>query len=164
MFNTAEYGAEVREVFTSPDKWTPGTTTEKTVTVKNTGNIDMAVRASYVEKWEDANGNEISLKDSENNVASIIHFNTGWTKDDDGYYYFGSKANLTRLEPNNTSTSFISGVTFNENIKSSLEKSTSADGKTITYSSKGDSYDGGKYTLTINIDTIQYDQASSVWS
>ena len=123
----------------------------------------MAVRASFTEKWTNANGDVIPLKDSENNVASIINFNSGWTKDADGYYYYGSKANLTKLTPNTTSTSFISGVTFNENIKASLQRTVSADGKTVTYESTGEGYDNAKYTLTITIDTVQYDQASNVW-
>ena len=119
---------------------------------------------SYTESWVSENGDELPLKDSNNNVASIINFNSGWTKDSDGYYYYGSKSSLTRLESGNTSTSFISGVTFNPNIQAILRKTTSADGKTITYSSDGNGYDGATYTLTITMETIQYDQASSVWN
>ena len=103
------------------------------------------------------------LKDSNNNVAAIINFNDGWTKDSDGYYYYGSKDSLTKVEPGNESTSFISGVTFNENITASLNKTESSDGKTITYESTGNGYDNATYTLTIKIDTIQYDQANNVW-
>ena len=57
----------------------------------------MTVRASYTEKWVDANGNELPLNDSSNQVAAIINFNSGWTKNSDGYYYYGSKENLTNL-------------------------------------------------------------------
>lgn len=162
-FKVAKYGAKIVEEFVSPTNWTPGTTTEKTVKVTNDGNIAMAVRASYTEQWVSANGDVLPLKDNDNNVAAVINFNTGWTKDSDGYYYYGSKSNLTKLEANTTSNSFISGVTFNENIKASLRKTTSADGKTITYESTGDGYDNAKYTLTITIDTVQYDQAANVW-
>jgi alternate signal-mediated exported protein len=163
IFNVGKYQTHVVEQFESPDNWTPGTTTSKSITISNDGTIDMAVRASYTEKWTSANGNEIALSDNDGNVASIINFNTDWTKNDDGYYYYGSKESLTKLQPNNTSTSFINGVTFNKNIKASLTKTESADGKTITYESTGASYDGAKYTLTIKIDTIQYDQANNVW-
>lgn len=162
-FQSAKYQAKIVENFESPDNWTPGTTTEKTVKVTNNGSIDMAVRASYTEKWVNANGEELPLKDSSNNVAAIINFNSGWTKDADGYYYYGSKANLTKLTPGAESTSFISGVTFNENIVASLRKTTSANGQTVTFESTGDGYDNAKYTLTITIDTIQYDQALNVW-
>lgn len=162
VFNSARYGAQIVENFQSPDNWTPGTTT-KEITVKNTGSINMAVRASYEERWVNAKGTEISLKDSENHVASIINFNSDWQKNSDGYYYYGTKNNLTKLKPNTTSSSFISGVTFNQDIKADLTKTVSADGKTITYESTGNGYDGAKYYLTVKIETIQYDYASHVW-
>lgn len=162
-FKTALYQNEIVEKFESPSTWTPGTTTPKTVTVKNTGNIPMAVRVSYTEKWVNGNGKELSLKDGNNNVAAIINFNTGWTKDNDGHYYYGSKANMTKLEAGQTTNSFISGVTFNENIQSTLTENVSSDGKTITYTSSGNGYDNATYTLTLKIDTIQYDQASNIW-
>ena len=70
---------------------------------------------------------------------------------------------MNRVKPNDITTSFISGVTFNQNIKSSLKETKSADGQTITYSSTGDGYDNATYSLTIKIDTIQYDQAKNIW-
>lgn len=159
LFKVALYQNEIEEEFISPDDWTPGTTTDKTVMIRNTGSINMAVRISYTEEWVSANGKNLSLKDVNNNVASIINFNEGWTKDSDGYYYYGSKDNMTKVKPEETTTSFISGITFNSNIKSSLKETKSADGKTITYTSTGDGYDNATYNLTIKIDTIQYDQA-----
>ncbi|MGN0973947.1 MAG: BsaA family SipW-dependent biofilm matrix protein [Bacilli bacterium] len=163
IFKTALYQHEIVEKFESPSDWTPGTTTEKTIKVTNTGSISMAVRASYSEKWINADGEEISLKDSDNNTAAIINFNDGWTKDSDGYYYYGSKDNKTKVMTNETTTSFISGVTFNQNIKAELKETISNDGKTITYESSGKGYDNAKYILTVKIDTIQYDQANNVW-
>lgn len=163
VFKIAKYESQIVETFESPSAWTPGTTTPKTVTIKNNGNISMAVRVSYEEKWVNENGNDIALSDSNGNVASVINFNNGWEKNDDGYYYYGSKSNLTKLNPTETSSSFINSVTFNNKITASLKKSESSDGKIVTYESTGDSYDGAKYTLTIKIDTIQYDQASNVW-
>lgn len=163
VFNTAKYETQIVEDFVSPEDWTPGTTTSKTIKVTNNGSIDMALRASYEEKWVNANGKELSLTDADNNVASIINFNDSWKLDDDGYYYYGSKDSLTKLTPNNTSTSFISGVTFNEKIKASLNTTVSQDGQTITFTSTGNGYDNATYTLTVRIDTIQYDQAHNVW-
>jgi len=163
FFKTALYQNKIVETFESPSDWTPGTTTDKSIVVTNTGSINMAVRASYTEKWVNGNGDEISLTDEDGNVASIINFNDSWKKDADGYYYYGSKANMTVLKPNETSTSFISGVTFNEKIKSTLTETITDGGQTITYTSSGEGYDNAKYTLTIKIDTIQYDQAINVW-
>ena len=60
-FKVALYQNEIVEQFISPDNWTPGTTTDKTITVKNTGSIDMAVRVSYIEEWTSANGSKLRL-------------------------------------------------------------------------------------------------------
>lgn len=162
-FKTALYQNEIIEKFESPITWTPGTTTEKSVKVTNTGNTDMAIRASFSEKWVNANGEELSLKDEENNIAAIIDFNTTWQKAEDGYYYYGSKDNLTKLMPDDTSSSFINSVTFNENIKVSLKEIISDDGQTITYQSDGNGYDNAQYILTLKLETVQYDQANNIW-
>lgn len=163
IFNTAKYETKIVEVFESPSYWTPGTTTEKTIKVTNNGTIDMALRASYTEKWVNAKGKEISLTDDDNNVAAIINFDNSWSKSDDGYYYYGSKSNMTKLLPSETSSSFITGVTFNKDIKADLNTSVSQDGKTITFTSTGNGYDDATYTLTVKIDTVQYDQAKNFW-
>ena len=162
ILKTALYQNEIVEEFTAPSDWTPGTTTPKTITVKNTGSIDMAVRVSYTEKWTNANGDELSLKDEDGNVAAIINLNEGWTKDEDGFFYYGSKAYKTKVAPGETTTSFMSGVTFNKNIESTLTENISADGQTITYTSSGTGYDNAQYTLVVTIDTIQYDQ-NNIW-
>lgn len=162
IFKTALYQHRIVEKFESPSNWTPGTTTEKNIKITNTGSISMAVRASYSEKWVNADGEEISLKDSDNNVAAIIHFDDSWQKDSDGYFYYGSKENKTKVKTNETTTSFINSVTFNENIKATLNQTISSDGKIITYESSGKGYDNARYVLTIKIDTIQYDQ-SNIW-
>ena len=162
-FKTALYQNEIVEKFESPITWTPGTTTEKTVKVTNTGNTDMAIRATFTEKWVNANGEELSLKDQNDNIAAIIDFNTTWTKNEDGYYYYGSKDNLTKLMPDDTSSSFIKSVTFNENIKANLKETVSEDGQTITYQSDGNGYDNAQYTLTLKLETVQYDQAENIW-
>ncbi len=162
-FKTALYQNEIVETFTPPITWTPGTTTEKSVKVTNTGNTDMAIRATFSEKWVNANGEELSLKDENDNVAAIIDFNATWQKAEDGYYYYGSKEDLKKLLPDDTSSSFINSVTFNENIKASLQENISADGRTITYKSDGNGYDNAQYTLTLKLETVQYDQAANIW-
>lgn len=162
-FKTGLYQNKIVEEFVSPTNWTPGTVTEKTVKVTNTGDIPMAVRASITEKWVSASGKELSLKDSNNNVASIIEFGDEWTKDNDGFYYYGTKENKTVLDASAETTSFIKSVKFNENIKATLNENVSADGKTVTYTSSGDGYDNATYTLTVRIDTVEYDAARNLW-
>ena len=61
------------------------------------------------------------------------------------------------------STLFIKSVKFNENIKATLKESVSSDGKTVTYTSSGDGYDNATYTLTVRIDTVEYDAARNLW-
>ena len=162
-FKTGLYQNKIVEEFVSPTNWTPGTVTEKTVKVTNSGNIPMAVRASITEKWVSASGKELSLKDSNNNVASIIEFGDEWTRDNDGFYYYGTKENKTVLDASAETTSFIKSVKFNENIKATLKESISSDGKTVTYTSSGDGYDNATYTLTVRIDTVEYDAARNLW-
>ena len=162
-FKTGLYQNKIVEEFVSPTNWTPGTVTEKTVKVTNSGDIPMAVRASITEKWVSASGKELSLKDSNNNVASIIEFGDEWTKDNDGFYYYGTKENKTVLDASAETTSFIKSVKFNENIKATLKESVSSDGKTVTYTSSGDGYDNATYTLTVRIDTVEYDAARHLW-
>ena len=162
-FKTGLYQNKIVEEFVSPTNWTPGTVTEKTVKVTNSGDIPMAVRASITEKWVSASGKELSLKDSNNNVASIIEFGEEWTKDNDGFYYYGTKENKTVLDASAETTSFIKSVKFNENIKATLKESVSSDGKTVTYTSSGDGYDNATYTLTVRIDTVEYDAARNLW-
>lgn len=162
-FKTGLYQNKIVEEFVSPTNWTPGTVTEKTVKVTNSGDIPMAVRASITEKWVSASGKELSLKDSNNNVASIIEFGDEWTRDNDGFYYYGTKENKTVLDASAETTSFIKSVKFNENIKATLKESVSSDGKTVTYTSSGDGYDNATYTLTVRIDTVEYDAARNLW-
>lgn len=163
IFKTSIYQNQIVEQFESPKTWTPGTTTAKTVKVTNTGNVGMALRANYTEKWVNGNGKEMPLVDKLGHRAAIINFNDSWTKDSDGYYYYGTKDNKIELAPSTTSTSFIKSVTFNGDIEATLIENISDDGKTITYSSSGNGYDNATYKLTIKIDTVQYDQATEVW-
>ena len=163
LFNTALYQNKVIETFVSPDKWTPGTTTPIDVKITNNGNIDMALRASYTEKWVNANGDEIELTDNEGNIVSLIEFDDTWTKDKDGHFYYGNKANMFKLAPNQVSTSFIESVTFNPNVKATLNENVSDGGQTVIYTSSNAGYDNATYKLVITVDTIQYDQAINQW-
>jgi alternate signal-mediated exported protein len=167
-FLTKKYKTEVEETFTSPSDWTPGTTTSKTVIAKNTGDTNAVVRVSYTENWEDSNGNKLSLKDSSNNSAAIINFaddiSTKWTKSTENgvdYYYYNEV-----LSPNTSSTSFIKSVTFNKDFDlgntSSCTPKTDGTGTTCTNTTNG--YAGGKYTLTIKVETAQADQYKNIWS
>jgi len=159
-FTTGTYGTTVTEVFTSPDDWTPGTTTEKTVNVTNTGNVDIAVRVKYTEKWTAADGT--TVLNGERDGERVAQFETGssWVKGTDGYYYYN--ANLTQGQ---TTSNFIDEVTFNPNFE--LEEGTDIEcttektdaGTTVSCEPLTTGYAGATYTLTMTVETIQADQS-----
>ncbi len=147
-FKTGKYEHRIEETFISPSDWLPGETIPKMITVTNDGSVDMAIRASFTESWQSKNGDELPLKQDGNDVA-VIDFDSSWTKDSDGYYYYGEKSNMQVLAPGETSTSFINGVTFNENVTFNLNKTVSNDGKTITFTSNGNGYDDSTGTISL---------------
>ena len=171
-FKTKEYGTSVTEVFESPDNWTPGTTTDKTVVATNTGNVDEAVRISYTEKWVaadettelsgwvDAYGKLTSHEEelTTDEKAAIINFDneSDWTLNN-GYYYYNYK-----LEPNESTSSLIESVTFNSLVTSDSKCETVDNTTTCTSTKKG--YDGATYTLTFTIESVQYDQYKKAWN
>ena len=209
-FQTKPYGTTVTEVFTSPENWTPGTETAKTVKTKNSGEVDEAVRVSYTEEWKSADGTVLPLEitvgeetsepeplgggnyeggfeddpleyeepssSTTTERAAIINFdnlydsitgNGDWIKSNENgkdYYYYNKK-----LAQGEETSSFIKSVKFNENVESSsannCETTTSEDGKTKTIECKTTKkgYDGATYTLTITVETVQYDQYKAAW-
>ena len=176
QFITKEYGSTYTEEFVSPDNWLPGDTTDKTVVVENTGEVDEAVRISYTESWTTHNNGtlngwihpdgtksthttETELSTDES-VAILNLANTSdWTKVGD-YYYYNYK-----LAPGESTSSFLESVTFNSKTKLDDTCVTTIDGstKTVTCNSSGDDYDNATYTLTFTIETVQYNKYSEAW-
>ena len=176
IFTTQPYGTTVTETFTSPSNWLPGTTTDKTVVATNTGNVDEAVRISLSENWTTANHNTLNgwitssgtksshLPENEPSTderVAIINFDNAsdWTYNN-GYYYYNYK-----LSPNESTSSLIKSVTFNEKTKldDTCVETPTATGRTITCNSSGDDYDDATYTLTFNIETVQYNKYTEAW-
>ena len=167
-FRTRNYRMEVIESFSSPDNWAPGDTTPKTVKAVNKGNVDVAVRISFIEEWKDAEGNTLPLKYNGTDYASIINFandyDTYWTKKTQNsvdYYYYKYK-----LGKQTSTVSLIDSVTFNPSITSELTHNCSQDNSTNTQvcSTRSSGYVGGTYKLTIKIETIDYDLFDSEWN
>ena len=163
QFKTKPYSTEITETFVSPDNWTPGTTTDKTVIAKNTGDVDVAVRVSYTEEWKDASNNPLSLT-TDGVTAAVINFaddlDSKWTHDGNYYYY------KTKLTKNQSTTSFIQSVTFNEDVTLTANPAceTNQAGNTVTCSTQAGGYAGGTYTLTIKVETVQFDAYQEAWS
>ena len=177
VFTTKEYASEYTEEFVSPDNWLPGDTTDKTVIVENTGDIDQAVRISLSESWSTHNGGTLNgwihpdgsksthttqtELSTDERVAILNLANTSdWTKVGD-YYYYNYK-----LAPDDVTTSFLESVTFNSKttLDDTCETTIGNGTRTITCSSSGDDYDNATYTLTINIETVQYNKYNEAWN
>ncbi|MBQ9318016.1 MAG: hypothetical protein IJR82_00050 [Bacilli bacterium] len=165
-FETPEYGTTYIEKFVSPDNWLPGDETEKTLEVKNSGSVDEAVRVKVEESWVSKKGTTLSLTQGDN-VAALINFinNDDWTKvtvDGEDYYYYYYNY---RLAPGETTSKLLDKVTFNPLINASTTCSdTVVDGVTIRVcNSNKEGYDGATYTLTLTIETVQYNKYKEAW-
>jgi len=167
QFSTKPYQMEVVETFESPNNWLPGTTTSKTVVATNKGDVDAAVRVYYTESWVDASGDPLPVSSGGQNAAIInfaANYTTNWTASTESgttYYYY-----KTKLAKNQSTTSLIESVTFNPAIAISSSGSCVEDAtnhtKTCTTQTEG--YGGGTYTLTITVQTVQYDQYRNAWN
>ena len=175
-FITKEYGNVVTEKFVSPSNWLPGDTTEKKVVATNTGEVDQAVRISVSELWKTNNNGTLngwihtdgtkSTHTTESELANdvrvalIKYVNTGDWVYDNGYYYY--KYNL---KPGKNTGEFIDSVTFNALTKldDTCETTIENGKKTITCNLSGSDYDHTTYTLTLNIETVQYNKYMSAW-
>ena len=161
-FSAGTYDVEMIEAFVSPDNWTPGTTTPKTVTVTNHGTVPAAVRVKLTPSWVDANGDPLPLTDNDNNEAAIINFADNvirrWTYQDGYYYYNGA------INEGESTTSLIESITFNPDVEHNQDREcTTVDGRTscmVTLTG----YPGGTYTLEVEIDTAQYDHYRDIWN
>lgn len=63
---------------------------KKDVSVKNTCDIDVYIRAAIIVNWVDKDGNILGAVD-ESDILLDIYEDKGWVKGSDGYYYYGTK-------------------------------------------------------------------------
>ena len=163
-FKAGTYATSVTEEFVSPTNWTPGTTTQKKINVANKGSVDIVARAKYTEAWTSASGASLpTVRDG----LTIAQFTTGanWTKGTGDWYYYNAV-----LTNGQTSSDFISAVTFNPNFQLKEDadikctETKTATGTTVDCANLTTGYAGATYTLNVTIETIQADQAKTVWS
>jgi len=165
IFGTATYNVSAIEQFVSPSEWKPGDDTAKRVYVTNNGNVEVAVRVWYEESWVDSQSRSLPLTVNDESVSIIKHpnnFSSNWTKSTENgtdYYYY-----KTRLAADATTTDFMSSVQFNPiiDINTDHDCTTSNGVKTCTTVSKD--YGGGTYTLTVHVETVQYNSYADFWS
>lgn len=161
LFTTKKYGTTYTESFVSPDNWLPGDTTEKTIIVENTGEVDEAVRLSISQEWISHNGDSLDLSKNGVTAAVLNLANRKYWRYDNGYYYYKYK-----LAPGEVTSSFLESVTFNPDIEldDTCTETINNGTRTITCNSSGDDYDNATYTLTITIETVQYNKYASAWN
>ena len=176
-FITKEYGTTYEETFVSPDNWLPGDTTAKTLVATNTGEVDQAVRVLVTESWTTNNNGTLngwihtdgtksthttqSELETDERVAVLNLANTSdWTKVGN-YYYYNYK-----LAPTESTTSLLESVTFNSKTKldDTCTETVNNGTRTITCNSSGNDYDNATYTLTLTIETVQYNKYATAWS
>jgi len=175
LFKTSGYSTTATEKFESPDDWKPGDTTEKTITVKNNEDVDVAVRVcvdSNNGTWTSKNGDtwantkdNAALINESSSVTTCDTTNANWkkvTNDDGGYCYYYTKK-LSNDET--TANSPIESVTYNKDVVVDDNCTTTTEnGQTsVTCSSSGDGYDDATYTLPIKVETIQLDAMEDEW-
>ena len=161
-FVAGKYDIETIEAFVSPENWTPGTTTPKTVIATNKGNTMAAVRVKLTPSWVDANGDPLPLTDGNDELAAIINFasdvNTKWVYEN-GYYYY-----VYPVKEGQSTSTLIESVTFNPDVEMDQNRTcNTVNGQTSCRISFSD-YAGGTYTLEVEVDTVQSDQYKNIWN
>ena len=159
-FNAGIYDVYTYEAFESPDNWKPGEEIPKTIKTKNEGTIPAAVRMKLEGKWEDSEGNDITDQ-VDFDIAQLI-FNEDAFDDwlpsnsfNDEYIYY-----LYPLMPGEETSSILSAVMLDPNLNDVV---CTENGNTKTCESLNPVV-GGKYTLTVTEETIQYDKYDKVWT
>lgn len=165
IFKTGAYKTEVEETFTSPSNWTPGTVTEKIIKVTNKGDVDVAVRITLEEKWTAADGTELPLTDGDNRVVEVNLDNLHWQKYNESsgeHYYYDAKLKPTE----SLIEDLVILIWFNQNVEFEpiTNCTTSDDGTKKTCTSTLSGYAGATYTLTVKVETAQFDQYKNAWN
>ena len=160
-FETGEYKIKTEEVFESPPNWQPGDITPKQVTVTNEGTVDAAVKVCFRQKWEDKNGNPV------NTGAVTLHYedyhSVYWLRDCDDdincYYYY------KKLAPGETTEDLLESVEFYGGSRIGATTTCTEDPVTHTKSctSEVEDYSGSKYTLYVDIETVQFNAYKEAW-
>lgn len=156
QFKINSYDTYTTQTFVSPDNWLPGDTTENKVFITNNGNTSVAVRISFEEEWKSTTGEILDNVQNGDNVAIINFVNQDdWIKNGDYYYY------KYKLQKDDKTSNFIDSVTFNENIV--FESQCKNDNNVTSCIYGMGNYRGATYTLTLTIETMQYDNYATAW-
>ena len=142
-FEIAQTRAQFIDTFNSPSNWISGQTVPKEIKVKNETGVPVVARIKLEEAWDSSDGMGLPLVGAQSNVRmAIINYteNSGWTLDGTWWY-------SPVLQPGETSTSLVTGVTLNE------DADLGADWR----------YGGATYKLSAKAEVIQSDLAATEW-
>ena len=174
-FKTAKYDTTIEEEFTPPDNWLPGVEVNKDVMVKNSGNVDVVVKATLTELWtrqketlantfvDDKGVNQRAVLLELPNVVEYtadmdLSQQAGkWVLYQDNYYYMGV------IKEGKTSALLLDSVQLNPLLDVTTTKvhtvvTTDENGEKITTTTTENGkygYDDANYKLTVAANTIQ---------
>jgi len=172
-FDTSSYTTQVLETFQSPDDWTPGTTTPKTIVATNKGDTPVAVRMCFDEKWEDSEGNELPLtapltgSESVYESIAIINYSDSFTRWINDSYSINANNEMcyyykTKLDKDESTTSPIDSVTFNPYVTLNNYNNCVTENDSTTCTTEYNDY--AKYTLNVTVEMVQYDKYKNIWN
>lgn len=150
-FDLGLYRTEVSEVFDSPTGWKPCDNTEKLVTVKNSGTVDVDVRIKMNEAWTSASGDELDLIRDGMTLAQIEFANDDWELRD-GFYYLKNSLRA------GSSVQFIKAVKFNCDADFGENEMIGGDGKVV--SKVENEYNGATYHLDLKAQMMAADSGA----
>ena len=156
-FKTAKYDTTIEEEFTPPTDWLPGVEVNKDVTVKNSGNVDVVVKATLTESWTRGDETLSNTFTDENgltqNAALLALPNVvKYTVDIE-----------LAAQAGNSSALLLDNVTLNplldvtdKSVTTVVTTDENGTKKEITTTEKGKyGYDDANYKLTVTANTIQ---------
>lgn len=174
-FKTAKYDTTIEEEFTPPTDWLPGVEVNKDVTVKNSGNVDVVVKATLTESWTRGDETLSNTFTDENGLTqnaallalpNVVKYTDDielaaqagkWVEYEGTYYYMGA------IKGGNSSALLLDNVTLNplldvtdKSVTTVVTTDENGTKKEITTTEKGKyGYDDANYKLTVTANTIQ---------
>ena len=163
IYSIKPFSTTVEDEISTPNYWLPGETYEKKIGIANNGEVPIAVRVSYTEKWVSAAGK--TLSGYKNGIrAVLIKFSNSpnWIiKKEKGKTYYYYKKFLKPGE--SVKESLIESITLNKDLDDNFNCITSNNGRKVECTIDDYSYAGGTYTLTVIIETVQSDAYQIFW-
>ena len=161
LFQTATYQTVSTETFVSPTDWAPGTTTDKTITVKNEGSIPVGVQVCYNGSWSQGSGLAANLVtvNRANTSAWTQTSNTSSTSAISGCFVYNT---TTGLAPGATAPTPIASVTLSETAGTTSNGeancTTRTQGNQTIKTCTAGNLGGASFTLNVTVTTVQFDK------